>query len=87
MAAENNRVEIIEMLIERKATDWDNAMIAAARGGHITLVVFFSRYAKNVDRAMIKIVLVMIEKGANNWNKAMIAAVKGGHDSRSQRWP
>ena len=87
-AAEGGHRDIVELMIEKGATNFDWPLCYAARGGHRDIVelmieqgasylngaLYSAAYANHRD-----IVMLMIEKGATNLNGALHWAAEGCH--------
>jgi Ankyrin repeats (3 copies) len=87
-AAGGGHMEIVKLLIEKGATDFDWGMNEAARGGQMEIIkLMIEKGATDFNRAManaalgghMEIVKFMIEKGATDFNRAMRYAAEGGH--------
>ena len=83
-------VELINLMMEKGANDWDNGLAGACEGGHIKVVKFMASLCKDKmwwDKGLInacehghsEIVNFMIEKGADEWSVGLCEACKGGH--------
>jgi Ankyrin repeats (3 copies) len=87
-AAGGGNMEIVKLMIEKGATDFNTAMENAAYGGQMEIVKFMiSKGSTDFDWAMIfgaeggkmEIVKFMIEKGATDFDSTMSSAANGGH--------
>jgi Ankyrin repeats (3 copies) len=87
-AARGGHMEIVNLMIEKGATDFDKAMNYAAYGGHIEIVkLMIKKGATDFDWAVrnaalgghMEIVKLMIEKGATDFSRIIINAAEGGH--------
>jgi ankyrin repeat protein len=87
-AAEGGHMEIVKLMIEKDAIDFNYAMANAAEGGHMEIVkLMIEKDATDFNWAMtnaargghMEIVKFMIEKGATNFDSPMIDAAYRGH--------
>ncbi|GAG91534.1 unnamed protein product, partial [marine sediment metagenome] len=81
-------INIVKLMIEKGATDFNLGMFKAAIGGHMDIVkLMIEKGAHNFNLAMegaaseghMDIVKLMIEKGATYFNLPMKWAALGGH--------
>jgi len=87
-AARGGQLEIIKLMIEKGANNFDRVMNSAARKGHMDIVKFMidKATAYGFNWAMriasiegqMEIVKLMIENGADDFNNSMASAAKGG---------
>jgi Ankyrin repeats (3 copies) len=87
-AAEGGNMEIVKMMLEKGAKDFDLTTAMAAKGGYMGIVkLMIEKGFTNFNWAMrsaafgghMEIVKLMIEKGATDFNSAMKFASRGGH--------
>jgi Ankyrin repeats (3 copies) len=87
-AAKGGHMEIVKLMIEKGATNFDWAIKYAAKGGHMEIVklmieksatYFNAGMAYAAEGGQMEIIKLMIEKGATNFNWAMRSAARGGH--------
>ncbi len=87
-AALKGHIKMLELMLEKGASDFDGAMRAAAKRGHIEIVELMLRKgASDFDGAMreaarrrhLEIVKLMLDRGATNYNGVMVGAAKVGH--------
>lgn len=83
IAAINGQIDIIKLMIEKGANDFNNTMVEAASGGHIDIVkLMIQQGATDFALAMIMasdgghkdIVELMIEKGVTDFDLAIAKA-------------
>jgi len=81
-------IELVKLLLDRGANNYNETMASAAIHGHIRIVeLMLDRGANNYNKTMIaaaeggyiEIVKLMLEKGANDYNRAMAFAALQGH--------
>ena len=82
-AADKGHIEIVKLMIEKGASDFEEGLYVASRNGHIDIAkLMIEKGAANYNFAMIsasyegqfEIVELMIEKGANDYNEALVGA-------------
>jgi ankyrin repeat protein len=87
-AAEGGHMDIVELMLEHGATNYDYAMAGAAEGGHMDIVELMLEHgATDFDfvmkaaatRGHMDIVELMLEHGATNYDVAMEDAAYEGH--------
>tara|TARA_R110001599_G_scaffold322739_1_gene534055 strand:- start:1159 stop:1965 length:807 start_codon:yes stop_codon:yes gene_type:complete len=87
-AAKGGHRDIVKLLIDEGADNYNTIMASAAKGGHRDIVqLMLDKGAQNFDRAMadaaegghIDIVQLMLDKGADDFNWAMSYATFRGH--------
>lgn len=87
-AAEGGHMDIVNLLISKGVTDFNNVMRYAGKGGHINIVEsMMKRGANDYNQTMIfaargghiDVVKLMISKGATHFFQAMIQAIEGEH--------
>jgi Ankyrin repeats (3 copies) len=87
-AALGGQMEIVKLMIEKGATDFNSSMMYAAEEGHMEIVkLMIEKGATYFNAGLIivagrgdmEIVKLMIEKGATNFNSGMNYAARGGH--------
>ena len=88
LAAKHGQKDIVELMIQKGATDFDWAMAFAAENGHKDIVkLMIQKGATNFKISMASaaryghkdIVELMIQKGATDFNRAMTYAALGSH--------
>ena len=87
-ACRSGHIDIVKLMIENGANDWNWGMYNACCGGHINIVKFMIKNGANAWNdgmsgaccgGHIDIVKFMIKNGANAWNGGMFGACRGGH--------
>ena len=87
-APEGGQIEMVKLMIEQGANDFNLAMAIAAKYGHIDIVKLMIQYGStHFDTAMaytakgghIDIVKLMIQHGATDFDSAMANSAYGGH--------
>ena len=87
-ACKCGNLEIVKLMIEKGATDWNWGMVNACGCGHFEIVkLMIEKGATDWDWGMgracegghLEIAKLMIEKGAHDWNWGMRYACEGGH--------
>ena len=87
-AAKGGHLNIVQLMLDKGADNFNWAMNSAAAGGHRDIVqLMLDKGANDFKRAMkyaalrghIDIVQLMLDKGADNFNEAMSYAALGGH--------
>jgi hypothetical protein len=87
-ACEGGPLELVDILIEKGATDWNNGLRGACKGGDPEIVrLMMERGAddwgdgvyKACQEGHLELVKLMIEKCANCWNYGLQGACEGGH--------
>ncbi len=86
--AQSGDMYIVQLLLEKGATDYDSGLQGAAAGGHMDIVqLMLEKGATNYDLGLIRsagdghmdIVQLMIEKGATDYDSGLQGAAAGGH--------
>ena len=87
-------LDCVNFFISKGADDWNEGMIGASKGGHLSLVEYFmskkwrlSKTVRTMNALMavaaegghLPIVEYFISKGADDWDWGMFGAAKGGH--------
>ncbi len=77
LACEGGHMELVQLMIEKGATNWDSGLKCACKGGHMEIVKLMiekgaNDWHKGFEGACkgghMEIVKLMIEKGAKDWN-------------------
>ncbi len=88
LACRGGHIQIVQLMIEKGATDWGWGLAGACEGGHMQLVqMMIDKGATWWNEGLlcacygghIEIVKLMIEKGATCWDRGLKCACIGGH--------
>ena len=87
-ACQGGHLDVVQLLMEKGATDWNWGLVCACRGGHVEIVkLMIDNGANNWNWGMgeacygghLGMVHLMIEKGATTWSWGLAGACFGGH--------
>ena len=86
-AALGGHMNIVQLMLDKGATDYDRALARAAEGGHMDIVQLMLDkgadpnwgIARAAEGGHMDIVQLMLDKGATDYNKGLSGAASGGH--------